>query len=428
MTKLSTGASTKEVGLTLYNDGFGLVKERRRLDFYEYGAEIIFADVAQKIETDSLMVTGLNILEFNYDYDLVNRSKLLAKYIDKEVFLKDRKTGVKTSCRLLSVEEGGGCVLEDNSTKEIYLDPGAELILPSLPTGLIVKPALVWKTDGKPADEVQVSYLSGGFNWEASYVVELGSEVLNITGWATINNTSGMTFRDAQVKLIAGEVNRVKPLRMLATYVESRGAPQAEEKDFFDYHMYTLKDLTTLKDNQAKQVCILAAAAVKFRQYYRLSLEEMNVEIVIEMQNSKSAGLGLALPKGAAKLYKADADGALEFVGEDLLEHVAKEETIKLVAGAAFDLTFEYKEVERKKSQGFEHIVCRCLIKNQKKQEAPVLFEPYLLGYGEIVRSSHRYTKKSSRQLEYLVTVAAEGEETVEFEYKIDRRIEIYPK
>jgi len=170
MKKLSTAADTEEISLTIYNGGFGAVKETRTVNLTGAETELVFADVAQQIETDSLLVEGLNILEFNYDYDLVDRDKLLRKYIDKEVYLRDRKTGEKKSCRLLSVEGAGKCVLEDSTTKEIYIDAQAEIILPSLPSGLIVKPALVWEIAPTRTESVKVSYLSQGFQWNVNRV------------------------------------------------------------------------------------------------------------------------------------------------------------------------------------------------------------------------------------------------------------------
>ena len=177
----------------------------------------------------------MNILEFNYDYDLVGREKLLKKYIDKEVFLKDRETGEKRSCRLLSVEGTGRCVLEDSTTKEIYIDTQAELILPSLPSGLIVKPALVWKIAPTNTDKVKVSYLSRGFNWNANYVIELLESTLNIAGWAEIDNQCGTTFENAKVKLIAGDVNRIQnddecDIDNRMYICESAAAPRLREK------------------------------------------------------------------------------------------------------------------------------------------------------------------------------------------------------
>lgn len=433
MTKISTSAETKEIALTIYNGGFGTVKERRTIHMDGNDTELIFADVAQKIETDSLIVEGINVLEFNYDFDLVDRDKLLRKYIDKEVCLKDRMTGDKKSCRLLSVEGGCRCVLEDIETKEIYLDTQAEMILPSLPSGLIVKPALLWKTDGKPADDVRVSYLSGGFGWNANYVVELKEKTLNITGWAEIENTSGTTFENVRIKLIAGDVNRVENEKdepdMRYCVCESEALPQAEEKAFFDYHMYTLNDTTTLKDNQSKQVCILSGSRIPYKQYYKLNLHEEKTDIIVELQNRKEDGLGIAMPKGRIKLYKEDeADQSLEFIGEDQIEHTPKEESIRLSIGKAFDITFEYNEVDRKKIGGFDHYKYECVIRNHKDTEAEICFEPYVWGAWEMVESSHDYITKTSSKLEYRILVPADGEETVQFEYRVDRRTEVVVK
>ncbi|MDP4126824.1 MAG: DUF4139 domain-containing protein [Bacillota bacterium] len=351
MKKLSTAIDTNEISLTIYNGGFGAVKETRALSLSGKETELVFADVSQQIEADSLLVEGLNVLEFNYDYDLVDRGKLLQKYIDKEVYLIDRNKGDRKSCRLLSVEQTGRCVLEDNSTKELYIDTQAELVLPALPAGLIVKPALVWKIAPSNAESVKVSYLSQGFNWSANYVIELLQNTLNIAGWAEIQNQSGTTFENVKIKLIAGDVNRIGeddnydiPLKVYE--VEAMSAPQTREKSFFDYHMYTLLNRTTIKDNQTKQINILNGQNVPYKRYYRLNRHEDKVNVVIEFANAQKSGLGLALPKGKIKLYRADvADNSLEFIGEDFIEHTPKNEDITLTIGNAFDITFDYHEV-----------------------------------------------------------------------------------
>ena len=433
MAKNSTCEDTKEIALTIYNGGFGAVKERRTVHLEKGVTELVFADVSQLIETDSLIVDGINVLEFNYDFDLVDRDKLLRKYIDKEVYLKDCKTGDKKNCRLLSVECGGRCVLEDLETKEIYLDTQAELVLPSLPSGLIVKPALVWKTDGQATEDVQVSYLSGGFNWTANYVVELKDGTLNIIGWAEIENKCGMSFEKAKIKLIAGDVNRIKneddEVDSRYYVCESAAAPQAEEKAFFDYHMYTLNQPTTLKDNQSKQICILSGDQVPYRQYYKLNLHEEKADVIVEFINRKDDGLGVAMPKGRIKLYKEDeADGSLEFIGEDQIEHTPKDETLKLAIGKAFDIAFEYNEVDRKKAAGFEHYKYECVIRNHKDTEAEISFEPYVWGVWEMVESSHEFIQKTAIQLEYRLSLPADSEALVQFEYKIDRRTEVVVK
>jgi hypothetical protein len=434
MKKLSNAADTKEISLTIYNGGFGAVKEIRKVNLSGSETEVIFADVAQQIETDSLLVEGLNIIEFNYDYDLVDRDKLLKKYIDKEVYLKDPKTGEKKSCRLLSVEGAGRCVLEDNDTKEIYIDAQAEIVLPSLPSGLIVKPALVWKIGKSTSENVKVSYLSKGFKWNANYVIDILEETLNIAGWAEIENQSGTTFENAKIKLIAGDVNRIQDddvydMEERMYICEASAAPQAEEKAFFDYHMYTLLNPTTLKDNQTKQINILNGRNIPYKKYYKLNMNEEKANVIIEFINKKEYGLGYAMPKGKIKLYKADeADNSLEFIGEDSIGHTPKDEDIKLTIGNAFDITFDFTEVDRKKINGFEHYKYECIIKNHKEEVAEVHFEHYAWGIWEMVSATHEYSKKTSGLIEFYVNVAADSEIKVEFEYKIDRRTEVVVK
>ena len=333
---------------------------------------------------------------------------------------------------MLSVEPGGKCVLEDTATKEIYIDTQGEIVLPSLPSGLLVKPALVWKIAPCIAETVKVSYLSRGFNWMANYVVELLDNILNITGWAEIENKSGTTFENARIKLIAGDVNRIREygrydeVNEYKYVLNAAVEPQAEEKSFFDYHMYTLLRPTTLKNNQTKQINIISSYNVPYKKYYQVDEYDEKADVVIEFENSKDSGLGIPLPKGTVKLYKLDEDDeSLEFIGEDLIDHTPRDESIKLVTGKAFDIAFEYKETDKKRINGFEHHCYECTIKNHKEEPVEVHVGHTILGVWEIVSSSHEYIRKSSNDIEFVVNVPADGEEKVCFEYRIDKRIEI---
>ena len=303
-----------------------------------------------------------------------------------------------------------------------------ELVLPSLPSGLIAKPALIWKTDGNPSDKVQVSYLSRGFYWAANYVAVLTEEGLHLIGWAKITNQSGMTFENTRIKLIAGEVNRVVEAfapRDRLMVEDSAGVYDTEAKPFFDYHMYTLAHQTILKDNQSKQIEILSGTAVPYQRYYKLGLFEEKADIIIEFQNRKEEGLGVAMPQGKVKLYKEDDDGALEFIGEDEIDHTPKNEPVTLSIGKAFDLVFDYQKIAHKKVGGVEYYTYRCRIKNHKESEAEVRFQHYRQGVWEILRTTHEYLEVSADQIEYRVFVPSEGEVAVEFEYKVDRRVEV---
>lgn len=429
--KVISATDTQSLSLTIYNGGFGAVKELRQFALNGDEREIVYADVAQRIEIDSLLVEGLEILEFNYDYDLVSKQKLLQKYIGREIYLKERETGSQKICRILSVEPDGKCVLEDLETREIYVDTKSELVLPSLPSGLLMKPALVWKIVPSKADAVKVSYLSKGFTWEANYVIELENESLNIAGWAKIENNSGSTFENAKIKLIAGEVNRIEEADDYGSKFEIRSlamdsSPQAEEKAFFDYHLYTLTHPTTLKNEQTKQICLLSGENVPFKKYYRLESREEESEVILEIFNEKEAGLGIPLPAGKVKVYQVDdADDSLEFVGEDEIDHTPKDERLELTIGKAFDVTYEFVEKDKRKSGGYDYYLCECTIRNHKEASAEVRLEHRIWGAWEIISASHDYTKQSSDLVEFVMTVPAEGVTIVTFEYRIDRRLEI---
>lgn len=429
MRYVSTSQHTMDLALTIYNDGFGTVKEVRKAEIGESVDEILYLDVAKRIETDSLISEGLNIIEFNYDYDLVSREKLLGKYIDRNVFLKNRKSGELKEVRVLSAE--GTLIFEDVETKEIYLDSRDELVLPSLPEGLMVKPSLVWKIGETALEELKTSYISQGFSWTANYVVELKTDRLNIVGWAKIVNESGRTYENARLKLIAGEVKRVEDNLPYDRIEESRMYPSsmksaAEEKAFFDYHMYTLNQRTDLRDNQTKQVNIFLGEDVPYEKYYKAHNRDERARITLEFQNKEEVGLGRPMPKGTLKIYQADdADDSLEFLGEDEIDHTPKGERVILDIGEAFDIALEDREISRRSLEGFDYVKRETVIRNHKEEEVLVHFSLSLYERFEVAKASHEYEMESSGTLLFKVRIPKDSEAVVKVEYTSDKRIHV---
>ncbi|HSP46551.1 MAG TPA: DUF4139 domain-containing protein [Clostridiaceae bacterium] len=429
MRYVSTSKDTMDLALTIYNDGFGTVKEVRKADIGRTIDEVLYLDVAKLIETDSLISEGLNIIEFNYDYDLVSREKLLGKYIDRNVTLKNRKSGETREVRVLSAE--GTLIFEDIETKEIYLDSRDELILPSLPEGLMVKPSLIWKIGETELKELKTSYISQGFSWTANYVVELKGDRLNIVGWATIMNQSGRAYENARLKLIAGEVKRMEDKEAFYDIRESRVyapsmMPAAEEKAFFDYHMYTLNHRTDLRDNQTKQVNIFVGEDVPYERYYKAHNRDERARITLEFQNREDVGLGKPMPKGTLKIYQADeADDSLEFLGEDHIEHTPKGERVILDIGEAFDITLEDKETARRSLEGFDYVKRETVIRNHKEEEVLVHFSLSLYERFEIEKASHDYEMEYSGTLLFKIRIPKDSETKVRVEYISDKRIHV---
>ena len=428
MRKVSTLQDVAEVDLTIYNNGFGAVKEIRNLNLTGDETEVVFTDVAQGIQTDSVLVEGLKVLMLSYDYGMTDRFKLLRRYIDKEVYLKNKETGEKISCRLLAVEAGSGkCIFEDIRTKEIYLDPEAEIILPHLPSEFTVKPALYCQIEKAEAKDVIISYLCGGFSWQTNYAAVLQEKTLTMTGWARIKNQSGTTFKNAKIKLIAGEVKKTRGIVKTEESRDSevRGLEKSKksldnlEKDFFEYHMYVLDQPVTLSNFEEKQINILNIQGVPYKKYYQLNRVNKKTEIIVEVENKKENGLGFVIPKGTVKFYKQDqADNFLEFIGEDFLNHTATDEKVQMVIGEAFDISFEYKKEEVKKQWVSECHKVEWTIKNHKKEKITVHFEDHIPGIWRMLYSSHDYVKPASDLIKFIINVPEEGIVNVTYEYK----------
>ncbi|MCL6570075.1 MAG: DUF4139 domain-containing protein [Bacillus sp. (in: Bacteria)] len=424
----STSFNTKVLSLTIYNDDFAVVKETR--DYSPDANETIvhYLDVAKKIETDSIIVTGVEVKELNYDFDLVDKSKLMEKYIDHTIFLQDGNTKEKKEYRLLSVS--GGLVLEDVVSKEIILDPTSEIILPKLPDELIVRPALVWNVATTKAKVIDVSYLTKGVSWEANYVLQLKDETFDLTGWVEIQNYTGATFQDALVKVLAGDVHRIEEvLNFDEDMVDYNRAvnyeENFEEKAFGDYHIYTLKGKTTLKDNQEKQIKFIQVENGTFKRYYEFDSYNENPKVMLEIRNSTANNMGIPLPKGKVKVYQAEAqENTTEFIGEDRIPHTMKDEKITLYIGNAFDIVCESKIQKRYKMNNFEYEQHEYLVKNQKSDNALIKISHYISDrIWKIEETSDEFNRVDSNHIEFWAEVPAGDEKTIAFGITYDRSI-----
>src|SRR5207245_422676 len=283
-TSLATGAEAAQVAIgrdtqtdvmvTIYNGNLGLVKDVRETRLPTGLHETEFTDVAAQIDPTTVHLksitdpAGLKILEQNYEYDLLSSAKLMEKYVGKRVRLY-QPDGSYHEATLLSTN---GPVYEING--QIHLGHNGRLILPALPENLVSRPTLAWllRNQATAPQRVEASYLTSGITWRADYVLVLNPADMrgDLTGWVTIDNKSGAIYRNAALKLVAGDVNRavdrfrdVKALEMAArapATAEARRDFQSE--GFFEYHLYTLDGRTTIKDNQTKQLSLLAATDI----------------------------------------------------------------------------------------------------------------------------------------------------------------------
>ena len=420
------------VSLTVYNQNLALVRDTRKMEFKKGQGEVQFRDVSAQIDATSVhfKTTGVEMLEQNFDYDLVSPDKLLQKYVDKPIEVVS-KTGTVTRGTLLTEQSqpSNQIVLrqEDGTLKTVLLsDNIAEIHYPTLPEGLITKPTLSWlvNSDANGDKETEVSYLTGGLEWHADYVMLLNeaNTEADLDAWVTLNNTSGASYKDAKLKLIAGQVHRVQPPQVpflkAANFAAAPSERQFAEQAFFEYHLYSLQRPTTILNNQTKQVSLFPSASAGISKVYKYDwqTDKDRVGVSTEFANTEANGLGMALPAGRVRVYQKTADGSEEFIGEDSIEHTPKSEKVTVQIGTAFDIAAEHNQLNfRRISDRVGETDYEVKLRNHKKEAVDVIVVDHFGGSWEITHSSQDYKKVSAEKVEFRVTAEPEHEVSITY-------------
>lgn len=434
-----------EVAVTAYNNGLALVRDVRKLTLTAGESGLRFSDVAAQIrpETVSLRSLGggdLRVVEQNYEYDLMSPEKLMEKYVGKHVRLVNfhKDLGFQSvDAELLSLN--GGAVYRVGD--EIYLGHPGNVVLPEVPANLIAKPSLIWQIDATGGEQqVEASYLTNGISWNADYVVTLARDdkSLDLDGWVTLNNQSGAGYEDAQIKLVAGDVNRVqdamerRDMEADMMFAAAPAVAMPQQEAFAEFHLYTLPRRTTLKENQSKQVALLAADDVKsikkyeYRgqvSFYSQPMPPMigeHVGVFLEFRNEKANALGIPLPAGVMRVYQEDSEGMLQFAGEDRIEHTPKDEDVRLRMGNAFDVIGERMQTNYEViSSNVHESQFKITLRNHKEQDIVVdVVEPMPSDW-RILSSSMEYVKRDAQTAVFSVPVKANGEATVTYHVRV---------
>ena len=439
------------VAVTIYNQDLALVRDARKISLKPGRQTLAFREVSAKIrpQTALLAAPGLRVLEQNFEYDLLTPQSLLEKYVGQKVTLvkSHPTTGEETEQEATVLSNGSGTVLRVGDHIESGI-PG-RLIFPSVPENLRDRPTLTMLVESKTteAQPVVLSYLTGGLSWQADYVAELGADdtSLDLNGWVTLKNESGATYENAQLKLVAGDVNRVRertqPMAMMragAVLAEADMASGMAEESMFEYHLYTLGRPTTIKEKQSKQVALMQADSVQVKKEFVLDGQnyyysnkagdlgkKMKVGVFVELKNSKEAGIGQPLPAGIMRVYKKDSSGSLQFVGEDRIDHTPENETVRLKLGDAFDVTADKKQIDFKKLSGFSRYnyafesAFEMVLKNAKDEAVTVRVQEPLPGDWEMVEESAPHVKESASAAVWRIKVEPKSSTVLTWRVKV---------
>lgn len=435
------------IEITVYNQNVGLIKEVRVLQLEAGVNPVRFTDVAAGIQPATVHFVSLSdpegtrVLEQNYEYDLVDSQRLLARYVDQEIVVRT-VSGERYAGTLLS---GTGDLVLLTADGVQVITPGQiqEYTFPVLPDGLITRPTLAWLLQAAQAGEqqVRVTYLTSGLNWQADYVAVLAADAteLSLAGWVTVDNQSGATYQDAHLKLVAGDVHYVsQPALVRADVAEAAvmATPAVVERSFFEYHLYDVQRPVTLQDRQTKQIEFATADGVAARKVfvYEASPEyvvgmvyadagygvgsDVAVQVHLEFTNSAAGGLGIPLPQGTVRVYQEDTDGGTELVGEDAIDHTPVDEELSLYLGDAFDLAGERVQTDYNSlgETGAEETY-RITLRNHKAEAVTVQVVEHLFrsADAEITASNMDYEMLDATTARFAVPIRANGEAEVTY-------------
>jgi hypothetical protein len=424
------------VSLTIYNQDFVVVRERRILDLPKGRGTVRFRDVAATIIPETVQFTPLGqpdaarVIEQSYEFDVVNADKLFDKYVDRDIALVTRE-GDTIKGKLLSF---------DNRHLTLQTAAGIDLVprvgnvkdvqFSALPEGLLTRPTLVWLLDGKQAGKqlVKVVYAAAKMKWHVDYHVAVNQEAnkIDLFGWVTVTNETGTSFNNANLKLMAGDLHVVAEARLpvLASGSAGGGAvsglnPSVKEKLFAEYHLYELARKTTITDHATKQIDLLNIGAIPAIRKYETDSDEDRVAVLLEFKNSDQTakGLGVPLPKGPIRVFQSGSDGIAEFVGQDAIDHTPKDEPVRVRLGYAFDLKLERKTLAERVTKEKHYLDQQVRLRNHKPDAVTVdVIEP-VNGQRDvtIADNSHPFVRRDINTLVFTVTIPANGETVITY-------------
>ena len=455
----STLQDQQAVAVTIYNGDLALVKDQRKIILKTGVNKLALRDVSAQIRPETALLRSISnpgslvLQEQNFDFDLLTPAKLLEKYVGKIVSIikTNPATGIETTEQATVLSANNGIVLKIGNRIETGLlsSPNSRIVYDDVPANLRDRPTLVTQLSNKVASEqtVELSYLTGGLGWKADYVAELSAkeDSIDLSGWVTLSNTSGATYQNAKLQLVAGDVNRAPepahPMAMMVRktemMVDAAPAPMAEES-LLEYHLYTLDRPATIAENQTKQVALLSANGIPARKelvlrgadyYYQGQYGEigtkMKVSAFVEFDNKEAAHLGMPLPKGILRVYKKDNAGNAQFVGEDTIDHTPKNETVRLKLGESFDVTADKKQTDFKvlprpsKGNNLYESAFEIKLKNAKKERVTVMVQEPINGDWKIISENNPHVKANSQLVVWKIEIPAEGTTTLTYRAQV---------
>ncbi len=441
-------------GYNRYNQipGYAVIRQDRTLEIDKGLSELKFTDVAALLDPTTVRFSsltdpdGTSVLEQSYRFDLLSMGRMLERYIDQTIIHNGQEVTLMSTA-------AGGMLLQLDDGRVQFQQGYSGVVFPSLDESLVTKPTLMWQVDANKGGEheTRVSYQTTGITWWADYnlVYTEGKDAnhgtIDIGAWVSILNQSGGSYEDAKLKLVAGDVHRAQPQNQYARFegmsrMDTAGKSAGfVEKSFFEYHLYTLGRPTTIPDRSTKQIELFEAVngvpTEKIMMYDGTAQARWNgnaammdqnwgvqsnskVAVFLRFDNTEENGMGIPLPSGRMRVNQLDeADGAYEFIGEEVIDHTPQGETIMIKLGNAFDVVGERRQVSFERGKRWITETIEVKLRNRKDVPVDVVVQERLYRWSnaDIQKISHDYEMLDARTMHVPVTLEPDEEGIVTY-------------
>jgi hypothetical protein len=442
-----------DLAVTVYNSNIALVRDVRQLLLPTGAFRLKFEDIAATVNPATVHFRSLTepdklgVIEQNYEYDLLEPAKLLHKYVGKEVTLvrsyQENNTTKREEIKATLLADNNGPVwkIGNDIVTGIYAE---SLRFPEVPANLYDRPTLLMALDNSGArrQQIEASYLASNLSWNADYVLTVGRDdkAADLDGWVTLANNSGTAFHNARLQLVAGDLNRLPQgnFRALDEAVAAKSrvaaAPQFQQENFSEYHLYSLGRRTSVEDKESKQISLLQGTGVPVNKLFVVNGQNFYyhnyqnpgspvkdpVLVFYKFKNEEKAGLGMPLPAGNLRVYQKDSKGGVLFIGEDHIDHTPNDEMVTVHIGNAFDVVSERKQTDYKKiADRVYEMEFEITVRNHKDIPVTVEVNEPIGGSWEMLSSSYKFTKTSAWAAQFQVPVDKNGTSVLRYRVRV---------
>jgi hypothetical protein len=439
-----------ELSVTVYNSNIAVIRDVRNLTLPAGTFRLKFEDIAATVNPATVHFRSLTdpeklgVIEQNYEYDLLEPAKLLHKYVGKEVTLvrsyQENNTTKREEVKATLLADNNGPVwkIGNDVVTGLYAE---SLRFPEVPANLYDRPTLLMSLENSGArkQQIEASYLASNLSWNSDYVLTVARDdkSADLDGWVTLANNSGTAFHNARLQLVAGDLNRL-PQGNLMARDEARAmksmvaaAPQFQQENFSEYHLYSLGRRTSVEDKETKQISLLQGSDVPVNKIFVVNGQNFYyhnpgsplkdaVMVFYKFKNEQKTGLGMPLPAGNLRVYQKDSKGGVLFIGEDHIDHTPKDEMVTVHIGNAFDVVSERKQTDFKKiASNVYEMEFEITLRNHKDAPITVEVNEPIGGSWEMLSSTYKFNKTSAWAAQFQVPVDHNGAAVLKYRVRV---------